>query len=170
MKTLSRILFAVLAAGLLTSPSLQAKGATATAAAACKKLEKCPYFSDVYKGDKTFRESFSALIKKARVGKLWWFPSGVETPMAPVLIDGKIYIYSTVCQPHNCSNQWIAALYNPEQKRAIGRFTSEDSHNIIWLGSPSTLEKKIILDFDDPKSSLSKGYNYNNMPLPLKAD
>lgn len=134
----------------VTLNPLMAQSNSAAAAARCtKEPHECPYFFDVFKNDKTFREKLLAALRKAGLRRPDWLPDGVATPFAPVEINGETAIVSTVGEPHNAPHHF-AVVYYPlqgrKQGRLVGKYYSEEGEEMTF-GGPEPVEVGLL---DEP--------------------
>jgi hypothetical protein len=143
-----------LLAPLLTSLALciaPAQGAAAPIAPleqalACQEVSDCPYFPEVYKSDRAFRQAFLIELKKANIRRPRWVPDGVTTPVKPVDIDGSPRLLTSVCEPHNCGHRFML-VYDPAEKSMAGMYTGLDQAgevSTIYFGSPSIAEMTLL--------------------------
>lgn len=142
---MTRTLHAAACAGALLASALlpaQVNAVSANDSLAC--TNKCPYFGDIYKGDASFRSSILSSLKRAKIKKLRWFPDGVQTPVTPIKIDDQAYIFTSVCEPHNCPHQFVF-LYQPKTKNLVGYYVDEND-TVHIIGQPTALESVWIKD------------------------
>lgn len=128
-----------------------AQAATATAspiaqALACRDVNDCPYFPEVYKNDRAFRQAFLIELKKASIRRPRWVPDGVTTPVRPVDIDGVPRLMSSVCEPHNCGHRFLI-VYDPAEQTIAGSYTGLDQAGQVstrYFGKPSLAEMDVL--------------------------
>jgi len=128
---------------IFLSKTVLAKNITAEKAVLCKKESECPYFMDVYKGNKNLRNALLKELKNSGIKKPLWFPSSfVNGPITPTTINNKTYILGSACKPHACPDDFMNILYLPKNKHLVGVYVSENK--LMWFGVTSAEEKKFL--------------------------
>ena len=141
-----------------------AKSGSARVAIACTDSPKCSYFSEVFKGDAGFRNSVLRELKHAKIDRPNWFPNGVQAPMLPISIEGRLFLLGSVCEPHNCADSSITVLHDPQTKQTVGLYTTEDNE---WFGRPTATQKKVLLDLNVEGSGLYRQIRSTKIELPI---
>ncbi len=104
----------------------------------------CPYFFDLYENN-IFKESFVSSINEKKLKEFEWIARGTSSPVSVVNINGTLMFISSVCEPHNCPNEFFIA-YDIKHKLTFGIYTpSDENQDNIIFGNPSP-EVKSILD------------------------
>lgn len=157
----TRLLAAILAPLIvLAMGHVNAKGVDAATAEKCAAVEKCPYFYDVYDGTPKFRGAIKAMLASARIAQPGWVKNGTSTPMVPVTLEGKTYLFGWVCEPHNCPHKLIV-LYSPATGSAVGVYDNGHGKTTM-LGDISPKQRQVLSEYlhspsmterlDDPKT------------------
>jgi hypothetical protein len=70
---------------------------------------------------------------------------GTGSPVEPVELAGKQYLYSTICKPHDCADNFIAFLVEVDGSRAVILAKARETQGeIIELGHPSPAEREYL--------------------------
>jgi hypothetical protein len=72
---------------------------------------------------------------------------GPATPSVRITIDGQVYLFTTVCEKHNCGNK-VYILFAPEGKQAWGLWDM-NGEKLRWLGNPSEPLRQAITGAKD---------------------
>lgn len=101
------------------------------------------YFDDLYQNNSKFRFVLELSLNKIGVNNLpWWIPKGTQSTLVPVQKNNNItYIYTTICEPHNCGPHIIYILYQQSNNRLIGIYKNEAEKKLILFGASPTIEE-----------------------------
>lgn len=101
-----------------------------------------PYLSDLLKED-SFRQSWNALFADPSAVPDWVATfaktsNGVVTPSDDITIDGKPYVYATLCKPHDCGANQLGIVFTATGDAAWAMLTEKDSGAPVTrlFGSP----------------------------------
>lgn len=143
------VIIATLILGFQQSVALsEAKISATKRAIECKKDVDCPYFSEVFISQSNIQKKLLQSFAIAGVKTPEWLKHGTEHPTYPIIFSNQTVLIGHICEPHNCGNQVIVA-YNLSSGRLVGIWVEEDT-KIIWLGEPTSDERKLLKGITDP--------------------
>jgi hypothetical protein len=97
----------------------------------CFSKSKCPYFFDLYKNNKEFKNSLNLIFSKEKIPLFKWVGSGVSSPAEPIDINGKKYLYLNSCKPHDCSSNHLDILFDQKDNVIKGFVKINDQPHIL---------------------------------------
>lgn len=121
--------------------------------------DSCPYFSEVYTGDVTFRKSMDEFKNSSNI-EVGWANGAIETPSKTVILNSKTYAIFNICEPHNCMWNDYVLIYEPINHSFFGLHTVDESK--ILIGNPDNDMIAMLRSYDDPDSQFSKMASSNN--------
>lgn len=140
------------------------------AALECKSSINCPYFFDLFDNSADFQISFINAAKSAGIKIPNWVPGGVNSPMIPVIIQGKNLLIGSICEPHDCPHKFVVS-YDIENKTMSGMYSPKDIESKpLWFGQPSNLIKSYIEESENGSSNLSTLLSSKNIEFPIQHD
>lgn len=100
-------------------------------------------------GDSKYKMTFRALFAASR-GVPEWVQhfittlDGVQAPGESVTFDGKLFELYKICQPHNCSGNYLYVLFAPGGGLAWA-ITTKDGANFRFYGNPGEAMQKFLI-------------------------
>lgn len=72
---------------------------------------------------------------------------GTAGPLERILVDGEVWTFGKVCQPHDCGENQFAFLVSPDGRRATGliRSVNETGGRVRVLGKPTPGQQRTLL-------------------------
>lgn len=106
-----------------------------------------PYLFDLLKRPQ-FRASFDGLFKGEQNVDAWVLEfqrtgNGVADVSKRVPIDGRTYIGSTVCKPHDCGANQLHVLFTEDGAGASAVLVSPRGRR--WFGNPTDAQRAVLL-------------------------
>lgn len=136
----------------------------------CKSSINCPYFFDLFENSIDFQTSFMTAVKSQGIKIPDWVPGGVNSPMIPVIIQGKNLLIGSICEPHDCPHKFVVS-YDIENKTMSGMYSPKDIESKpLWFGQPSNLLKSYIEESENGNSNLSMLLSSKNIVFPIQYD
>ncbi len=168
LRCFAHVVKLILVLAPLAVSNVHARSVNATTAEQCSSVSTCAYFSDVYSGTPRLQYALSAAFRAARIVQPQWIKNGTNTPMSPVLIEGKIYLLGSVCEPHNCPHQ-VVVLYAASDGELVAAYDNGQGKQ-VYLGNPSEKQKRALSDYRSGSSKLRRLLDSRNSPLPVPID
>lgn len=98
-----------------------------------------------YNNNPTFAKEFNKLVKKHPVKKEWLRKlNGVGSPVKNISLDGVKYEYGYSCKPHDCADNQIHVLYNPQKKQIYAIYGLNEIGRFLDINYPKTIKEKLI--------------------------
>jgi len=108
-----------------------------------KKYEVMPW--ELLKDEK-FKEAYLKATEDFS-NVAWLRELKVAAPPNKVInVDGKLYVYMEFCKIHNCGDDMVYLLYDPEQNRVFGTYIKkiDGKKREILIGEPSEEELNLL--------------------------
>ncbi len=114
-----------------------------------------PYLHDLLKMP-IFADAYRQLIAGAALPE-WVRTGGTSTPAQRVQVNGKPWLLTESCKPHDCPSEHVHVLFEPRSNTMVGMFVRdpgaapqasmhhEDKTELIWLGAPDGQMKNALL-------------------------
>lgn len=89
-----------------------------------------------------WRQSVGNIVRNTDDG--WWLKDarGTGTPVQQVVVNRTIYYPASLCEPHNCGNNFILVLINNQRMAAI-QFRADGTNRAY--GNPNQHELQYLL-------------------------
>lgn len=105
-----------------------------------------PYLFDLLK-QPAFKESWDGLFRRNRNIDRWVHVfggggNGVSGPAEPVAADGRRFLSTDVCKPHDCADNQLFVLFVADGSRAWAALRHKDF--VQWLGNPGPVERRLL--------------------------
>lgn len=123
----------IVALGLLGAPAALAQPAQ-------------PYLFDLLKRP-AFKASWDRLFLRNRNVDRWVHVfggggNGVSGPAEPVAADGRQFLSTDVCKPHDCADNRLYVLFTADGSQAWAALRHKDF--VQWLGAPGPIERDLL--------------------------
>lgn len=153
LKTLAALTLALAVAAPAAAKSAQ----TGQASQQVSEKDASTYLFDLLKKPAYRKVWRSQIVPHTPQSDRYWITGG-DGPTAPrgaVTVDGKRYIATTMCQPHNCISNGIYILLN-KQRAVVLHVERNGSQEILatrYYGKPTDAEKaalqKLFADIEE---------------------
>lgn len=144
----TRILAALTLALAVAAPAAAKSAQTSQASQQVSQKDADTYLFDLLKKPAYRKVWRSQIVPHTPKSDRYWITGG-DGPTAPegaVTVDGKRYIATTMCQPHNCISNGIYILLN--KQRAVVLHVERDAIEGIratrYYGKPTEAEKAAL--------------------------
>lgn len=116
------------------------------------------YGRDVFLWNLVSRQPYKTVWRQA-VGNVvqntddsWWLKNteGTGTPVEQVVVDRTLYYQASLCEPHNCGDNFILVLTN-KQRRAVIQFRADGTNRAY--GNPNQYELQYLLRLYEREAS-----------------
>lgn len=104
-----------------------------------KASKPCPYPYEVEKGDPAFKKLLVAARKSAKVPNV----DGPESPLRPIRINERKYLWASRCETHNCDAHRYVFLYSANPEKASGLY-QPDGQAPFFFGQPDAEEQALL--------------------------
>ena len=148
MTRTARILSALALALAVAAPTAAKSAQTSQASQQISQKDANTYLFDLLKKPAYRKVWRSQIVPHTPKSDRYWITGG-DGPTAPegaVTVDGKRYIATTMCQPHNCISNSIYILLN--KQRAVVLHVERDAIEGIratrYYGKPTEAEKAAL--------------------------
>ena len=148
MTRTARILSALALALAVAAPAAAKSAQTGQASQQVSQKDADTYLFDLLKKPAYRKVWRSQIVPHTPKSDRYWITGG-DGPTAPegaVTVDGKRYIATTMCQPHNCISNGIYILLN--KQRAVVLHVERDAIEGIratrYYGKPTEAEKAAL--------------------------
>jgi inhibitor of vertebrate lysozyme family protein len=148
MTRTARILSALALALAVAAPTAAKSAQTSQASQQISQKDANTYLFDLLKKPAYRKVWRSQIVPHTPKSDRYWITGG-DGPTAPegaVTVDGKRYIATTMCQPHNCISNGIYILLN--KQRAVVLHVERDAIEGIratrYYGKPTEAEKAAL--------------------------
>ncbi len=100
---------------------------------------ECPYPYQLEKVDPAFKKSLVAVRKSAKVPNI----EGPESPLRPVRIQDRKYLWALRCQVHNCDAHQYVFIYAASSGKISGLY-QPDGQAAFFFGQPDEAEQGLL--------------------------
>ena len=108
-----------------------------------------PYLYDLLKRE-PYRSAWNAMLAGGKGVDRWLARytatfDGVTVPAEGVTIEGRRYLFTSVCQAHNCGSggNTLYVLFAPDGRQAWSLYVSGDSRR-RWFGDPDAPLRAVL--------------------------
>ena len=148
MTRTARILAAITLALVVAAPAAAKSAQAAQASQQVSQKDADTYLFDLLKKPAYRKVWRSQIVPHTPKSDRYWIKdaNGPTAPDGEVTVDGKRYIATTMCQPHNCISNSIYILLN--KQRAVVLHVERDAIEGIratrYYGKPTEAEKAAL--------------------------
>lgn len=148
MTRTARILAAITLALVVAAPAAAKSAQAAQASQQVSHKDADTYLFDLLKKPAYRKVWRSQIVPHTPKSDRYWIKdaNGPTAPEGAVTVDGKRYIATTMCQPHNCISNGIYILLN--KQRAVVLHVERDAIEGIratrYYGKPTEAEKAAL--------------------------
>lgn len=148
MTRTARILAALTLALAVAAPAAAKSAQTGQASQQVSQKDADTYLFDLLKKPAYRKVWRSQIVPHTPKSDRYWIKDadGPTAPEGAVTVDGKRYIATTMCQPHNCISNGIYILLN--KQRAVVLHVERDAIEGIratrYYGKPTEAEKEAL--------------------------
>ncbi|MBL8567976.1 MAG: hypothetical protein JNK84_02720 [Phreatobacter sp.] len=105
-----------------------------------------PYLFDLLKRP-AFKDSWDNLFRRNRNVDRWVHVfggggNGVSGPAELVAADGRRFLSTDVCKPHDCADNQLFVLFTADGSRAWATLRHKDF--VQWFGNPGPVERRLL--------------------------
>ncbi len=105
-----------------------------------------PYLFDLLKRA-AFKDSWDSLFRRNRNVDRWVHVfggggDGVSGPAEPVAADGRRFLSTDVCKPHDCADNQLFVLFAADGSQAWATLRHKDF--VQWFGNPGPVERRLL--------------------------
>jgi hypothetical protein len=107
-----------------------------------REEEEGEYPWELLKKDKKFKKLYLSALGKLK--NIYWIRTitGPAPKSRKIYIDGKEYIFITFCKPHDCNDNFVVLLYNPEEEELFGYYITDGKK--VKIGKFEKDKEKIL--------------------------
>ena len=144
----TRILAALTLALAVAAPAAAKSAQTGQASQQVSQKDADTYLFDLLKKPAYRRVWRSQIVPHTPQSDRYWIKDadGPTVPEGAVTVDGKRYIATTMCQPHNCISNSIYILLN-KQRAVVLHVERNGTQEILatrYYGKPTDAEKEAL--------------------------
>ncbi len=148
MTRTARILAAITLALVVAAPAAAKSAQAAQASQQVSHKDADTYLFDLLKKPAYRKVWRSQIVPHTPKSDRYWIKDadGPTAPKGAVTVDGKRYIATTMCQPHNCISNSIYILLN-KQRAVVLHVERNGTQEILatrYYGKPTDAEKEAL--------------------------
>ena len=148
MTRTARILAAITLALVVAAPAAAKSAQAAQASQQVSDKDADTYLFDLLKKPAYRKVWRSQIVPHTPKSDRYWIKdaNGPTAPEGAVTVDGKRYIATTMCQPHNCISNSIYILLN-KQRAVVLHVERNGTQEILatrYYGKPTDAEKEAL--------------------------